>query len=84
MAAEAMAPPPLELPRKPTRRERLREELLNAPNMMTIARMALIPVFLALLAYESRRNSFLAAAIFAVAAITEDRKSTRLNSSHRH
>ena len=71
MAAEAMAPPPLELPRKPTRRERLREELLNAPNMMTIARMALIPVFLALLAYESRRNSFLAAAIFAVAAITD-------------
>lgn len=58
-------------PRKPTRRERLREELLNAPNLVTIARIALIPVFLSLLAYENRRNSFLAAAVFAVAAISD-------------
>jgi CDP-diacylglycerol--glycerol-3-phosphate 3-phosphatidyltransferase len=58
-------------PRKPTRRERLREELLNAPNLVTIARIALIPVFLSLLAFENRRNSFLAAAVFAVAAISD-------------
>ena len=70
MGAEAVCAP-LTLPRKLTRRERLREELLNAPNLMTIARMALIPLFLVLLAYESRRNSFLAAAIFSVAAITD-------------
>jgi CDP-diacylglycerol--glycerol-3-phosphate 3-phosphatidyltransferase len=49
----------------------LREELLNAPNLVTIARIALIPVFLSLLAYENRRNSFLAAAVFAVAAISD-------------
>ena len=29
-----------------TRRERLRDELLNAPNLMTLGRVALIPVFL--------------------------------------
>src|SRR5467141_2534189 len=54
-----------------TRRERLRDELLNAPNLMTLGRMALIPVFLVLLAYENRHNSFWAAAIFAVAALTD-------------
>ena len=58
-------------PRRKTRRERLREELLNAPNLMTIGRVALIPVFLALLSYENRRNSFLAAVVFAAAALTD-------------
>jgi CDP-diacylglycerol---glycerol-3-phosphate 3-phosphatidyltransferase len=58
-------------PRRKTRRERLREELLNAPNLMTLGRIALIPVFLALLSYENRRNSFLAAVVFAVAALTD-------------
>ena len=54
-----------------TRRERLRDELLNAPNLMTLGRIALIPVFLYLLSYESRRNSFLAAAVYAVCALTD-------------
>jgi CDP-diacylglycerol--glycerol-3-phosphate 3-phosphatidyltransferase len=54
-----------------TRRERLRDELLNAPNLMTLARIALIPVFLYLLSYENRRNSFLAAAVYAVCALTD-------------
>jgi CDP-diacylglycerol--glycerol-3-phosphate 3-phosphatidyltransferase len=54
-----------------TRRERLRDELLNAPNLMTLARVALIPVFLYLLSYENRRNSFLAAAVYAVCALTD-------------
>ncbi|HWE24301.1 MAG TPA: CDP-diacylglycerol--glycerol-3-phosphate 3-phosphatidyltransferase [Myxococcales bacterium] len=58
-------------PRRKTRRERLRAELLNAPNLMTIGRVACIPIFLALLAYENRRNSFLAAAVFAVAALSD-------------
>ena len=64
----AVAPPPQ---RRKTRRERLREELLNAPNLMTLGRILCIPVFMGLLAYENRRNSFLAAAVFAVAAITD-------------
>jgi CDP-diacylglycerol---glycerol-3-phosphate 3-phosphatidyltransferase len=54
-----------------TRRERLRDELLNAPNLLTLGRIALIPLFLYLLAYENRRNSFIAAAIYAVCALTD-------------
>ncbi|HZX96919.1 MAG TPA: CDP-diacylglycerol--glycerol-3-phosphate 3-phosphatidyltransferase [Myxococcales bacterium] len=53
------------------RRERLKQELLNAPNLMTLGRMALIPVFLYLLFYENRRNSFLAAAVYAVCALSD-------------
>ena len=67
VSLSAVPTPP---PRK-TRRQRLREELLNAPNLMTLARIALIPVFLWLLAYENRHNSFLAALVFSVAAITD-------------
>lgn len=54
-----------------TRRERLRDELLNAPNLMTVGRMALIPLFLYLLYYENRHNSFLASAIYSFAALTD-------------
>ena len=75
MAAPQIVPPPsapLEIaPRRMTRRERLRNELLNAPNLMTLGRIALIPVFLWLLVYESRHNSFIAAAIFAIAALSD-------------
>jgi CDP-diacylglycerol--glycerol-3-phosphate 3-phosphatidyltransferase len=53
------------------RRERLKQELLNAPNLMTLGRMALIPVFLYLLFYENRRNSFLAAAVYAACALSD-------------
>src|SRR5258708_16421235 len=38
---------------------------------MRLGRIALIPVFLYLLSYESRRNSFLAAAVYAVCALTD-------------
>ena len=58
-------------PRKKSRRERLREELLNAPNLITIFRMALIPVYLVFLTYESRHNSFWAAIIFSIAAASD-------------
>jgi len=58
-------------PAKKTRRERLREEILNAPNLLTLGRMALIPVFLYLLYYENRRNSFLAAALYSVCALSD-------------
>jgi CDP-diacylglycerol--glycerol-3-phosphate 3-phosphatidyltransferase len=54
-----------------TRRERLRQELLNAPNLMTLGRIALIPVLLWLLYYENRRNSFWAALIYAVCALSD-------------
>ena len=71
MAAPALVPPVPPVARKKTRRERLREELLNAPNLLTLGRIALIPVFLALLTYENRRNSFLAAAVYSVAALSD-------------
>ena len=63
-------PPPTAAARK-TRRERLREELLNGPNLITISRMALIPVYLGFLAFENRHNSFWAAIIFSVAAASD-------------
>ena len=74
MAAPRIAEPaPVLVPpaRRMNRRERLRDELLNAPNLVTLARIALIPLILALLAWESRRNSFLAAALFSVAALSD-------------
>jgi CDP-diacylglycerol--glycerol-3-phosphate 3-phosphatidyltransferase len=72
-AQPALAPAPASEPppRRKTRRERLREELLNAPNLITLARIALIPWFLYLLYYENRHNSFLAAAIYSVAALSD-------------
>src|SRR5258708_35097627 len=54
-----------------TRRERLRYELLNGPNLVTLGRIALIPLFLYLLYYENRRNSFLAAAVYSVCALSD-------------
>jgi CDP-diacylglycerol--glycerol-3-phosphate 3-phosphatidyltransferase len=54
-----------------TRRERLRDELLNAPNLLTLGRCGLIPVFLLLLQHENRRNSFLAAAIYSICALSD-------------
>ncbi len=71
MAAPVLVPPVPPVPRKKTRRERLREELLNAPNLLTVGRIALIPVFLGLLTYENRRNSFLAALVYSVAALSD-------------
>lgn len=61
----------LAAPRAPTRRERLRKELLNLPNLMTLGRIGLVPVYLAFLAYEDRHRSFAAAVVFAVAAISD-------------
>src|SRR5438445_4314757 len=70
--AELAVPPPSVPPiRKMTRRERLRDELLNAPNLLTLGRIALIPLFLYLLYYENRRNSFLAAAVYSACALSD-------------
>jgi CDP-diacylglycerol--glycerol-3-phosphate 3-phosphatidyltransferase len=76
VAAAQIAPPepsgaPATSLRKRTRRERLREELLNAPNLLTLGRIALVPLFLYLLYYENRRNSFLAAVVYSVCALTD-------------
>lgn len=54
-----------------TRRERLVDELFNAPNLITIGRMLLIPVYLGFLAWENRHNSYWAAFIFSIAAASD-------------
>jgi len=45
--------------------------LLNLPNILTLARIAAVPVIVALLMFESRENCFWAAAVFSLAAITD-------------
>jgi CDP-diacylglycerol--glycerol-3-phosphate 3-phosphatidyltransferase len=50
---------------------RFRQEALNAPNLITLARIALIPVFLYFTYYESRVDSFLAAFIFTFTGATD-------------
>jgi len=52
-------------------RRSLRQEALNLPNAITAIRIAMIPVFLWFTFYESRVDSFLAAAIFAVTGATD-------------
>ena len=60
---------------------------MNLPNKLSLLRVALIPVMVALMLPQTLVCDLLAAAVFAVAALTDyfdgqDRKSTRLNSSH--
>ena len=52
-------------------RSNLRREIVNGPNMITYARILAIPVFVYFLTVESRRNSFVAALIFSVAALSD-------------
>lgn len=53
------------------KRSALTQEIWNLPNLITLARIALIPFFMALLLMESRRNSFWAAVLFGLAAGTD-------------
>ena len=49
----------------------LRREFLNAPNAITLARIAMIPVFLWFTFHESREDSFIAALVYAVTGMTD-------------
>ena len=64
-----------ELPEQPRRRSslapNLRRELWNLPNMLTLGRVAIIPLFVLYTYYADPLHSFLAAVIFACAAITD-------------
>jgi CDP-diacylglycerol--glycerol-3-phosphate 3-phosphatidyltransferase len=59
------------VPKPPKKKGLVREEVLNAPNLVTMARIALIPFFMALLLHESRRNCFYAALVFGLASATD-------------
>ncbi|HYD43578.1 MAG TPA: CDP-diacylglycerol--glycerol-3-phosphate 3-phosphatidyltransferase [Anaeromyxobacter sp.] len=49
----------------------VRREALNLPNLITLTRIALIPVFLWFTFYESRVDSFIAAMVYAVTSATD-------------
>lgn len=49
----------------------LRREFLNAPNAITLVRIAMIPVFLWFTYHESRVDSFIAALVYAVTGTTD-------------
>jgi CDP-diacylglycerol--glycerol-3-phosphate 3-phosphatidyltransferase len=60
-------------PRQQKREQRrtLREDAFNLPNLLTMGRIAIIPLVLALLDRGSPRDCFWAAILFSVAAITD-------------
>jgi CDP-diacylglycerol--glycerol-3-phosphate 3-phosphatidyltransferase len=49
----------------------LKRDLLNLPNAITFVRVAMIPVILWFTYFESRMNSFIAAALFAATGATD-------------
>jgi len=49
----------------------LRSGRLNLPNMLTLGRIASIPILVVLLLFDTRLSGFLAALVFGVAAITD-------------
>ena len=49
----------------------LKKELWNSPNVITLVRIAAIPVFLVFTYYESRLDSFIAALVYSATAATD-------------
>jgi CDP-diacylglycerol--glycerol-3-phosphate 3-phosphatidyltransferase len=49
----------------------LAKQALSPPNLITYVRIAAIPAVLAVMQYDSRRNAFIAAMIFALASATD-------------
>lgn len=49
----------------------MRKLPMNLPNKITLARIALIPIYLALMAIDARWSAWAAAAVFAVASLTD-------------
>lgn len=46
-------------------------KLMNLPNILTLARIAAVPVIVVLMMFESQQNCFWASAVFSLAAITD-------------
>ncbi len=55
----------------PPRKNSLRKEITNLPNMLTLLRIALIPPVMALMLIDTPEGNFWAVLLFAVAAITD-------------
>jgi CDP-diacylglycerol--glycerol-3-phosphate 3-phosphatidyltransferase len=58
-------------PVKVARRRSLKEDALNLPNLLTMGRIAVIPLVLWLIDYGSPRSCIWAAIVYALAAITD-------------
>lgn len=56
---------------KAERRRSLREDAMNLPNLLTFARVLMIPAVLVLLSRGAPRDCFWAACVYALAAITD-------------
>ncbi len=56
---------------KKARRKSIRQDALNIPNLLTMARIVMIPLFLALLDEDTPRAGFWAALVFTLAALTD-------------
>jgi CDP-diacylglycerol---glycerol-3-phosphate 3-phosphatidyltransferase len=59
------------VPGKAQRRKSLREDALNLPNLLTMGRIAAIPLVLVLMAQGTRESNFWAMMTYAVAAVTD-------------
>jgi CDP-diacylglycerol--glycerol-3-phosphate 3-phosphatidyltransferase len=56
---------------KKARRQSIRQDALNIPNLLTMARIVMIPLFLWLLDEDTPRAGFWAALVFTLAALTD-------------
>jgi CDP-diacylglycerol--glycerol-3-phosphate 3-phosphatidyltransferase len=56
---------------KKARRHSIRQDALNIPNLLTMARIVMIPICLALIGEDTPRAGFWAAIVFTLAAITD-------------
>lgn len=52
-------------------RKTLKDEFLNLPNMLTIGRIVIIPFFILFIYFGDPLSSYIAAAMFSIAAITD-------------
>ncbi len=56
---------------KAARRRTLREDAVNLPNLLTMARVVVIPVVLWLMAQQTREGNFWATILYSAAAVTD-------------
>ena len=56
---------------KKSRRHSIRQDALNIPNLLTMARIVMIPICLALIGEDTPRAGFWAALVFTLAALTD-------------
>lgn len=71
MSQVANKPAPLDKASRAERRRSLAEDALNIPNLLTMARVVMIPIFLFYLDQDTPKACFYAALIYTAAALTD-------------